>query len=727
MSIWTDAQEDATSIDGFANTNNGAVPTRYGGNKPSYQYLVDQWNAQIAAAILELNKSRGFRVVGAFADGFTYELYNDVGIDSNGDSWIYTDFDGTPVNVTAGTVPSSPEYTQVTYNDVSAIVNVSQPNQFDDYYDRKANDITSLSDTQILSAATTLSTIKVISFWADKNIGGGIFKYDSSKPKSEHDGGNIIDPDKLSELSGVGVFGNYFVADGVGNGCWVRQGEISHCPTCFGALPDYSIMLDAGTDNTKPMKACSNTGKIETDVSGTFLIPDSVEVSNNLAIIGFNNAKFPTDSKVTQFWSNTDSYIFKTVSDKLDIYTDGIFYWGNNIIDVRPISIAQTGENKIRVGGNAAFGSDENDYGFAIHAGRSDFSVIGPANFYQFKGFCAVRFGGNINDSGTGTYSNSWLATGIEFLGTTFSKRCTIAISLEMLNSAALTNLDIGGASGGLGQERAIDIGGKVYNEQARLSSKYGVAGTFYNRAESENGGPNTFNFLGSDFIGSGRFNSVDIHGGHIEKDVGDKVVTVFGLFPNQFGRSFSSSFVDYQNTGSDDVQFIELDGVRIARTWMNNFDFGTSTGSSGVEYSNCTNPRLMMDTGWSSSGTTGDLYLDGGGNSNAVTLPSMLGAINTLTRPLLTGVDITDGTYLDPLRFGGRRLWVDNLTSFRTKNGTPGSATDGNAIAMKVPVPADATSVGKPGDYAVGGGFIYHYTGDGSTHTWVRVAAATW
>lgn len=131
MSIWTDAQEDATSIDGFANTNNGAVPTRYGGNKPSYQYLVDQWNGQIAAAILELNKSRGFRVVGTFAAGFTYELYNDVGIDANGDSWIYTDFDGTPVNVTAGTVPSAPTYTQVTFNNTTR-ENLAAQNEIDE-------------------------------------------------------------------------------------------------------------------------------------------------------------------------------------------------------------------------------------------------------------------------------------------------------------------------------------------------------------------------------------------------------------------------------------------------------------------------------------------------------------------------------------------------------------------------------------------------------------------
>ena len=101
MSIFTNAEADALSLDGLVN-DNALVPTRRNGPKPSYQFLVDGWNAEFAAKIIEINKSRGFRVVGTFSAGFTYELLNDVGIDAAGNSWIYTGADALPKVITAG-------------------------------------------------------------------------------------------------------------------------------------------------------------------------------------------------------------------------------------------------------------------------------------------------------------------------------------------------------------------------------------------------------------------------------------------------------------------------------------------------------------------------------------------------------------------------------------------------------------------------------------------------
>lgn len=141
MSIYDDIEQNATSLDKFVNDNNPDVPTRRGGTKPSYQYLVDSWNAEFAATLLEINKSRGFRVVGLFADGFEYELFNDVGIDANGDSWIYIG-SGAPANtVTAGTDPSTLPalYQQVTYNNLQDITNLDKPSGLDDVNIRDMN------------------------------------------------------------------------------------------------------------------------------------------------------------------------------------------------------------------------------------------------------------------------------------------------------------------------------------------------------------------------------------------------------------------------------------------------------------------------------------------------------------------------------------------------------------------------------------------------------------
>ena len=127
MSKIADVEANATSLDGLLN-DNGLIPTLRNGPKPSYQYLVDGWNAEIDAAIIEMNQSRGFRVVGTFADGFTYELFNDVGIDANGNSWIYVGAGAPDKVVSAGTVPSSPDYQQVTYNDHNETINRDQIN-----------------------------------------------------------------------------------------------------------------------------------------------------------------------------------------------------------------------------------------------------------------------------------------------------------------------------------------------------------------------------------------------------------------------------------------------------------------------------------------------------------------------------------------------------------------------------------------------------------------------
>lgn len=201
MSKITDAEANATSLDGLVN-DNALVPTLRNGPKPSYQYLVDGWNtefdvlidnfeAQGVNAITSINadvvsveaaknsaissidsdlsvfdayyqsardaigndvaeftidsdaaladfaqesaeafnefdltldqykESRGFNTKGTFADGFTYELPNDVGLDADGNPWIYNG--SLPFTVTAGSTPTSPTYTQVVYGSAAQV------------------------------------------------------------------------------------------------------------------------------------------------------------------------------------------------------------------------------------------------------------------------------------------------------------------------------------------------------------------------------------------------------------------------------------------------------------------------------------------------------------------------------------------------------------------------------------------------------------------------------
>jgi hypothetical protein len=85
-------------------------------------YFNNRIDETVNQIILDLSSSRGFRVKGSFAAGFTYELPNDVGVDGSGLYWIYTDASALPFTVPAATTPSAPTYTQVTFNDAQAIV-----------------------------------------------------------------------------------------------------------------------------------------------------------------------------------------------------------------------------------------------------------------------------------------------------------------------------------------------------------------------------------------------------------------------------------------------------------------------------------------------------------------------------------------------------------------------------------------------------------------------------
>ena len=120
MSKITDAEANATSLDGLVN-DNALVPTLRNGPKPSYQYLVDGWNNEFDLTLDQYKESRGFNTKGTFADGFTYELPNDVGLDASGNPWILIDTSSLPVIVSAGTTPSNPPYKQVSYGTASQV------------------------------------------------------------------------------------------------------------------------------------------------------------------------------------------------------------------------------------------------------------------------------------------------------------------------------------------------------------------------------------------------------------------------------------------------------------------------------------------------------------------------------------------------------------------------------------------------------------------------------
>lgn len=91
-------------------------------------------------------------------------------------------------------------------------------------------------------------------------------------------------------------------------------------------------------------------------------------------------------------------------------------------------------------------------------------------------------------------------------------------------------------------------------------------------------------------------------------------------------------------------------------------------------------------------------------------------------------GVDFS-GTYSsqEKLSIGGYKFWM-NGEAIRYTYGAPASSTSGRALGVKsASVPATSTSAGFPGLFAVDSNYLYVYTGDGTTHSWVRSVVSVW
>ena len=110
------ASESNTFIDNYSRTRKTLT-----GIENEADNLISEKTTEFDQVIDQYKESRGFNTKGTFADGFTYELPNDVGLDSDGNPWVLIDTSSLPVIVSAGTTPTSPTYTQVTFNQASQV------------------------------------------------------------------------------------------------------------------------------------------------------------------------------------------------------------------------------------------------------------------------------------------------------------------------------------------------------------------------------------------------------------------------------------------------------------------------------------------------------------------------------------------------------------------------------------------------------------------------------
>ena len=103
----------------------GIVPSGTADTAVSSQRLDALKKVSSLQAAIQLIEQWGCTYKGTFAKGFTYSQVGDAGVDSDFKAWIYVGAGAPDKIVTAGTVPSSPDYEQVTFNSASGVIDSS--------------------------------------------------------------------------------------------------------------------------------------------------------------------------------------------------------------------------------------------------------------------------------------------------------------------------------------------------------------------------------------------------------------------------------------------------------------------------------------------------------------------------------------------------------------------------------------------------------------------------
>ena len=144
-----------------------------------------------------------------------------------------------------------------------------------------------INDSLICNMATVTgvhdSVLFVSGFWDHADNGGGMFFWDSLIPKSEHNGGTIIDPLKCAELTDGYIKEAYFDSNTSGHGCWKRVYKGDPDIRWFGAKGD-------GTDDTFAFRYASNHKSYILTVSEGNYVVNGIVINKEKKLVLNNNA-----------------------------------------------------------------------------------------------------------------------------------------------------------------------------------------------------------------------------------------------------------------------------------------------------------------------------------------------------------------------------------------------------------------------------------------------------
>jgi len=144
----------------------------------------------------------------------------------------------------------------------------------------------SITDAMERATRRNNEKIFVIGYHPDSDVGGGNFVYDANRSKSDHNGGTVIDPDKTfpSDWTNSTQVNDWFTADGVGNGVYLRPNVEYVTAEMFGALGGNPI-----NDQTCFEAALANNSVVNLLESKSYTLP-TLNISSSNRILNIPNS-----------------------------------------------------------------------------------------------------------------------------------------------------------------------------------------------------------------------------------------------------------------------------------------------------------------------------------------------------------------------------------------------------------------------------------------------------
>jgi hypothetical protein len=165
-------------------------------------------------------------------------------------------------------------------------------------------DITADTVADLANVQHKTGSIQLLGFHTKGDGGGGVFYWDATKNKSEHNGGTIIDP-SIAGLAANWEYTQilYFTPAVIGKGCWVRQEKDSHSIREFGAIPNHPTQASQLLSIQSAINACKNV----TAPKGIFYVDDTIELLfDDVTITGAGR-----ESTIFHLLDNSNSHVFQ--------------------------------------------------------------------------------------------------------------------------------------------------------------------------------------------------------------------------------------------------------------------------------------------------------------------------------------------------------------------------------------------------------------------------------